>query len=226
MVSRIHEKGLPMSSDDLKPADVVWHAGHVQPDDRRHLFGQRPLTIWLTGLSASGKSTLAFALERHLIDSGHACYVLDGDNVRHGLNRDLGFSHQDRTENIRRIAEVARLMNDAGLIAVTAFISPYRDDRQLARAIVGAENFVEVYLNTPIETCEVRDPKGMYKRARAGQILGFTGVNAPYEHPISPDMAVDTSSGSPSECAGKLLSGLVSRIAVAKSSLLAKVPEA
>jgi adenylyl-sulfate kinase len=223
---RRHEKGLPMSSDELKPADIVWHAGYVQPEDRSHLLGQRPLTVWLTGLSASGKSTLAFALERHLVDIGHACYVLDGDNVRHGLNRDLGFSHQDRTENIRRIAEVARLMNDAGLIVITAFISPYRDDRKLAREIVGAENFVEVYLDTPIETCEVRDPKGMYKRARAGEILGFTGVNASYEPPVSPDMALDTSSASPSECAGKLLSGLFSRIAVAESSLPAKVPEA
>jgi len=215
-----------MSSDDLKPADVVWHAGYVQPEHRRYLLGQQPLTVWLTGLSASGKSTLAFALERHLVDIGHACYVLDGDNVRHGLNRDLGFSPQDRTENIRRIAEVARLMNDAGLIVITAFISPYRNDRQLAREIVGAEKFVEVYLDTPIKTCEERDPKGMYKRARAGEILGFTGVNAPYEHPVSPDMALDTSSASPSECARKLLSELLPGIAVAKRSLLAKVPEA
>ena len=117
-----------MSSNDIKPADVVWHDGHVQTKDRSQLLGQRPITVWLNGLSASGKSTLAFALERHLVNIGHACYVLDGDNVRHGLNKDLGFSHQDRTENIRRIAEVARLMNDAGLIVVTAFISPYRDD--------------------------------------------------------------------------------------------------
>jgi adenylyl-sulfate kinase len=149
-----------MFSDDIKQDDVVWHDGHVQPEDRRHLLGQRPLTVWLTGLSASGKSTLAFALERRVVDIGHACYVLDGDNIRHGLNKDLGFSHQDRTENIRRIAEVARLMNNAGLIVITAFISPYRDDRQLARAIVGAENFAEVYVNTPIETCEARDPRG------------------------------------------------------------------
>lgn len=214
-----------MSSDNIKPPGVVWHDGHVQPEDRRYLLGQRPLTVWLTGLSASGKSTLAFALERRLVDIGHACYVLDGDNVRHGLNRDLGFSHQDRTENIRRIAEVAHLMNDAGLIVITAFISPYRDDRQLAREIVGAETFVEVYVNTPIETCEVRDPKGMYKRARAGQIIGFTGVNAPYEPPVSPDMALDTSSAPPLECAGRLLSELISRIAVVESSLPTKVSE-
>lgn len=205
-----------MSSDDIKPAHVVWRDGHVQGKDRSQLLGQRPITVWLTGLSASGKSTLAFALERRLIDSGHACYVLDGDNVRHGLNKDLGFSHQDRTENIRRIAEVTRLMNNAGLIVITAFISPYREDRELAKQIIGAENFVEIYVNTPMETCEARDPKGMYKRARAGDISGFTGVSAPYEPPAFPDLTVDTSTDSPSECAGKLFSELISRIAVSE----------
>jgi adenylylsulfate kinase len=203
-----------MSSDDMQPADVVWHHGYVQTEDRSHLLGQRPITVWLTGLSASGKSTLAFALERHLVDIGHACYVLDGDNIRHGLNRDLGFSHQDRTENIRRIAEVARLMNNAGLIVITAFISPYRNDRQLAREIVGARHFVEVYVNTPIETCEARDPKGMYKRARAGQISGFTGVNDPYESPGTPDLTINTSIASPSECAEQLLAAVMARVAV------------
>lgn len=203
-----------MSSDDIKPTGVVWHDGHVQTEDRSHLLGQRPITVWLTGLSASGKSTLAFALERRLVDIGHACYVLDGDNIRHGLNRDLGFSHQDRTENIRRIAEVARLMNEAGLIVITAFISPYRNDRQLAREIVGAEYFVEVYVNTPIETCEARDPKGMYKRARAGEIAGFTGVNDPYESPETPELTMDTSIASPSEGAEQLLAAVMARIAV------------
>jgi adenylyl-sulfate kinase len=206
-----------MSSEVIKPAEVVWHNGHVQAKDRSELLRQLPLTIWLTGLSASGKSTLAFALERHLVDIGHACYVLDGDNVRHGLNKNLGFSHQDRTENIRRIAEVARLMNDAGLIVITAFISPYRDDRELAKQIIGTENFVEIYVNTPIEACEARDPKNMYKRARAGEISGFTGVNAPYEPPVAPDMVIDTSTATPSECAEKLLAGLISRIAVSES---------
>jgi adenylylsulfate kinase len=157
---------------------------------------------------------LAFALERQFIDIGHACYVLDGDNVRHRLNKDLGFSPHDRTENIRRIAEVAHLMNDAGLIVITAFISPYRDDRNSARSIIGAENFMEIYVSTPIEICEARDPKGMYKRARAGQLMEFTGVNAPYEPPVAADMTIDTSSTPPSECAGKLLSGLLPRIAV------------
>ena len=205
-----------MSSDNIKPAGIVWHDGQVQTEDRGHLLGQRPITVWLTGLSASGKSTLAFALERRLVDIGHACYVLDGDNVRHGLNKDLGFSCQDRNENIRRIAEVARLMNNAGLIVITAFISPYGDDRQLAREIVGVENFVEVYVNTPIEICEARDPKGMYRRARAGQISGFTGVNDPYESPGRPDLTINTSIASPSECAGKLLAAVIARIALSE----------
>lgn len=205
-----------MSYEDITPAGVVWHDGHVQNEDRSHLLQQRPITVWLTGLSASGKSTLAFVLERRVVDIGHACYVLDGDNIRHGLNKDLGFSHQDRTENIRRVAEVARLMNNAGLIVITAFISPYRNDRQLAREIIGAERFVEVYLNTPIETCEARDPKGMYKRARAGQILGFTGVNDPYESPGTPDLIIDTSMASPAECAEKVLAEVIIRIALSE----------
>ncbi len=203
-----------MSSKDGRATDIIWHDGQVRTTDRHNLFGQRPITVWLTGLSASGKSSLAFALERRLVDLGRACYVLDGDNVRHGLNKDLGFSHQDRTENIRRIAEVAHLMNDAGLIVITAFISPYRDDRQLAREIIGGESFLEVYVNTPIETCEVRDPKGMYKRARAGHLSGFTGVNDPYESPETPDLTIDTSIASPSECAEKLLAVVIARIAV------------
>lgn len=199
-----------MSSDISKssPAEVVWHGGQVHPEHRSRLLGQQPLTIWLTGLSASGKSTLAFALERSLVDLGRACYVLDGDNVRHGLNKDLGFSHEDRTENIRRIAEVARLMNDAGLIVITAFISPYREDRRLAREIIGPDRFFEIHLNTPIATCEARDPKGMYKRARAGAIDGFTGVGAPYEPPESPAMKIDTSIASLPEHVGKVLSEL------------------
>jgi len=203
-----------MSSDKLIPTDVVWHEGHVQPEDRSRLLGQQPVTTWLTGLSASGKSTLAFALERRLVDNGRACYVLDGDNVRHGLNKDLGFSHQERTDNIRRIAEVARLMNEAGLIVITSFISPYRDDRRLARDIVGAERFVEVYVSTPIETCAARDPKGMYKRARAGELSGFTGVNDPYEPPGAPDLKLDTSITPLSECAGALLAAVMERIGV------------
>ena len=152
--------------------------------------------MWLTGLSASGKSTLAFALERTLIDAGKACYVLDGDNVRHGLNRNLGFSVEDRTENIRRIAEVAKLMNDAGLIVITAFISPLIANRNIAREIIGPNQFKEIYVSTPLAACEARDPKGLYAKARAGELAEFTGISADYEPPMAPDLTIDTSSGS------------------------------
>ena len=174
--------------------NVVWHGGQVSQAERLALHGQQPLTLWLTGLSASGKSTLAYALERALIDAGSACYVLDGDNVRHGLNRNLGFSVEDRTENIRRIAEVAKLMNDAGLIVITAFISPTIADRSMAKEIVGASHFKEVYVSTPLGACEARDPKGLYAKARAGKVAEFTGISADYEPPISPDLMIDTSS--------------------------------
>lgn len=173
--------------------EVVWHKGHVTKEERQALLGQRPLTIWLTGLSASGKSTLAFALERDLLSLGRVCYALDGDNVRHGLNRNLGFSANDRAENIRRIAEVARLMNDAGLIVITAFISPYQADRDKAREIIGSDCFREVYVSTPLPVCETRDPKGLYNKARTGEIPEFTGISAPYEPPICADWVVDTS---------------------------------
>jgi adenylyl-sulfate kinase len=181
------------ASRDAPPAaNVVWHAGRVSAAERALLLGQAPSTIWLTGLSAAGKSTLAFALERQLIDLGRACYVLDGDNVRHGLNRDLGFSAQDRTENIRRIAEVARLMNDAGLIVITAFISPFRADRAMAREIVGADRVREVHVSTSLAVCESRDPKGLYGKARAGELADFTGITSPYEPPLQPALRIDT----------------------------------
>jgi adenylyl-sulfate kinase len=179
---------------------VVWHKGQVSPLDRSRFYQQRPLTIWFTGLSGSGKSTLAFSLERSLIDAGRACYVLDGDNVRHGLNRDLGFSPKDRAENIRRIAEVACLMNDAGLIVLTAFISPFREDRAMARRIIGCEKFVEVFLEAGVEICEERDPKGLYKKARSGELPGFTGISSPYELPNTPELTLNTGVLSVEEC--------------------------
>lgn len=185
--------------------NVVWHGGQVSQAERSALHGQQPLTLWLTGLSASGKSTLAYALERALIGAGRACYVLDGDNVRHGLNRNLGFSAEDRTENIRRIAEVAKLMNEAGLIVITAFISPTIADRNMAKEIIGANHFKEVYVSTPLGACEARDPKGLYAKARAGQLAGFTGISAGYESPISPDLVIDTSSVSLESNLRKLL---------------------
>jgi adenylylsulfate kinase len=172
--------------------NVVWHQSQVDRNQRLKLFGQIPLTIWLTGLSASGKSTLAFALEHALIHAQRACYVLDGDNVRHGLNKDLGFSQNDRKENIRRIAEVAKLMNEAGLIVITAFISPLRSDREIARSIIGEHQFKEIYVNTSIEDCEARDPKGLYAKARTGEIKDFTGISAPYEAPESPALILNT----------------------------------
>jgi len=184
---------------------LVWHAGQVTNDERQALLRQRPVTLWLTGLSGAGKSTLACALERRLLDGGHAAYVLDGDNVRHGLNRDLGFSPADRSENIRRIAEVARLLNDAGLIVITAFISPYRADREMARLIIGGAEFVEVHVNTSIQVCEARDPKGFYKLARAGELPAFTGISAPYEAPLSPVCSLDTADNSVNGCVDQLM---------------------
>jgi adenylylsulfate kinase len=154
---------------------------------------QRGCVLWFTGLSGSGKSTLAAALEATLLGAGHAAFVLDGDNVRHGLNSDLGFSPDDRTENIRRLGEVAALMADAGLITLTAFISPYRADRDAARAAIGGGRFLEVFVDTPLEVCERRDPKQLYRKARAGEIGEFTGVSAPYEPPVDPAVALDTS---------------------------------
>jgi adenylylsulfate kinase len=175
-----------------KSSNIVWQDGHVSPSERQKLLNQLPMTIWLTGLSGSGKSTLAFLLERHLIAQGRICYVLDGDNVRHGLNRDLSFTGHDRSENIRRIAEVARLMNDAGLIVITAFISPLRSDRELAKQIIGADAFREIFVSTAIEVCESRDPKGLYQKARQGLVKDFTGVSAPYETPTNPDLILDS----------------------------------
>jgi len=191
--------------------EVVWHQGQVTLKDRRRLLNQHPLTVWFTGLSGSGKSTLAFALERKLIDSDKACAVLDGDNVRHGLNRDLGFSPKDRTENIRRIAEVARLMNEAGLIVITSFISPFKEDREMAREIIGIDQFLEVYLDPGLEICEGRDPKGLYKKARSGEIPGFTGIASPYEVPEQADVTLDTAELAIDVCLNMLIDTLKER---------------
>jgi adenylyl-sulfate kinase len=200
-----NDEGFNMEQKPEIKRTVVWHAGQITGEDRTQLLKQRPATLWLTGLSGAGKSTIACALERRLLDCGHAAYVLDGDNVRHGLNRDLGFSPQDRAENIRRIAEVARLINDAGLIVITAFISPYREDREIARSIVGTADFLEVHVNTPIDVCEGRDPKGMYKLARAGELPAFTGISAPYEPPLDPVCSIDTANCSVDDCVDLLM---------------------
>lgn len=184
------------------------HNSHVKPADRVKLLGYRPATVWLTGLSGSGKSTLAYALEKQLVENGHLAYVLDGDNIRHGLSKDIGFSAEFRHENIRRIAEVSKLFNDAGVLVIAAFISPYHRDRAMAREIVGSERFLEVHLNADISVCESRDPKGLYKKAREGLISDFTGVSAPYEVPESPDIHIDSASLSVAESVGRIVERL------------------
>ena len=184
--------------------NLVRHVGRVTLEDRERLLGQRPVTLWLTGLSASGKSSIAYAVEERLIAAGHACVVLDGDNMRHGLNRDLGFSPEDRSENIRRVAEVARLMNEAGLIVITSFISPYAADRTQAREIIGEDRFLETFVDAPLEECERRDPKGLYAKARAGEITHFTGIDSPYQRPKNPDLRLTPDHG-PDELADQVV---------------------
>jgi adenylylsulfate kinase len=195
-------------TEKVKATNITWHHAEIAKDDRERLNAHRAAVIWFTGLSASGKSTLAHKVENSLFEQGCRTFVLDGDNIRHGLNKDLGFSPEDRVENIRRIGEVAKLFTDAGVIAMTAFISPYRADRDKARAIAGDGNFVEVYVKCDLAVCEQRDPKGLYKKARAGQILEFTGISAPYEEPLNPELVIDTSTESLDESARKVLDHL------------------
>lgn len=172
--------------------NIVWHESEVTKENRQQQKGQKSTIIWFTGLSGSGKSTISVALETALFTKGFHTYRLDGDNVRHGLNNNLGFSPEDRTENIRRIGEVSKLMVDAGLFTLTAFISPYLEDRDQVRKLVGADEFIEVYVKASLETCEQRDPKGLYKKARLGEIKGFTGIDAPYEEPNQAEIIIDS----------------------------------
>jgi adenylylsulfate kinase len=190
-----------------KATNITWHEGHVTREERSAMLKQKGATLWFTGLSGSGKSTVAFTLEHALVQSGVLAYVLDGDNIRHGLNRNLGFSAADREENIRRIGEVAKLFADCGVITATSFISPYRKDRDAVRALhdAGQLRFVEIHLATPIETCEQRDPKGLYKKARAGELKGFTGIDDPYEPPLNPELTIDATSTSPQDAAVLIL---------------------
>jgi adenylylsulfate kinase len=190
---------------ETKSTNITWHRGQVTRADREKLLQQRGVTVWLTGLSGSGKSTLAVAAERELASRGRLAYVLDGDNIRHGLNKNLGFGPADRTENIRRIGEVAKLFNDAGLIVFTSFISPYRADRDAVRALMPAGDFVEVFVDASVETCEGRDVKGLYRKARAGEIPEFTGISAPYEAPLSPELVLDTNRQTVDESVGAIL---------------------
>jgi adenylylsulfate kinase len=197
-------------AETSQSTNITWHESGVSPEERAHLKGHQPALLWFTGLSGSGKSTLANAVARALHARGVHTYVLDGDNVRHGLNKDLTFSAEDRVENIRRIGEVAKLFVDAGLVVMTAFISPYRDDRARARQIVG-ERFIEVHVDADVATCEARDPKGLYKKARAGEIGDFTGISAPYEAPEYPELRIDTSAKPLEECVAEVLQYLISR---------------
>jgi len=196
---------------EQKATNIVWHPGAVTRGDREALNGHRGCIVWLTGLSGSGKSTIAVELEKRLWDRGVRAYILDGDNVRHGLNKNLGFSPADRTENIRRIGEVAKLFTEAGMVAITAFISPYRADRDQVRALVPAGDFVEVHVDCPLEVCEQRDVKGLYQKARAGQIPEFTGISAPYEPPLAAELTIRTNTQPPDASARQVLEHLEAR---------------
>lgn len=178
---------------EQKASNIHWHEGDIKKSDRERINNQRGVCLWFTGLSGSGKSTVAVEAQNLLFEQGFRTYILDGDNIRHGLNKDLGFTPEDRTENIRRIGEVSHLFVDAALITMTAFISPYRADRDKVREIMGDGEFVEVYVECDLEVCEERDPKGLYKKARAGEIPNFTGISAPYEAPEKPELVINTS---------------------------------
>src|SRR5579864_7889370 len=192
----------------LKSTNITWHEGSVTRQEREQLLNQKGVTVWMTGLSASGKSTIACILEQLLLHRKRHAYRLDGDNIRHGLNKNLGFSAEDRAENIRRIGEVAKLFTDAGVITLTAFISPYRADRNAVRALIEPSEFIEIFVDTPIEVCEARDPKGLYKKARAGQLKGFTGIDDPYEAPEKPELVLDGGKKSIDECADDVMAYL------------------
>ena len=207
----------PGSADVHGPVvseNITWSEGEITAADRARRDGHKGAVVWLTGLSGAGKSTLARGLERELFARQVRVYVLDGDNIRYGLNADLGFSPEDRLENIRRVSEVARLMADAGIVTVSAFISPYRADRRRAREIAreGGCEFVEVYVNASLEVCERRDPKNLYKKARAGQIKQFTGIDAPYEEPEAAEVIVHTDAQSEAESVAAILDGLLPRL--------------
>ena len=186
---------------EQKATNVTWHEHKVEKTDRESLLKQKGIILWFTGLSGSGKSTIANEVAYKLHHTNHISYVLDGDNIRHGLNKDLGFSPEDRDENIRRISEVAHLFADAGIIALTAFISPYRKLRNFCRELQDTDRFYEIYCKASLATCETRDPKGLYKKARKGEIKQFTGIDAPYEEPENPEIILDTDKYNIEECA-------------------------
>ena len=192
-------------------SNIVWHDHKVTRAERSANKNQKPCLLWFTGLSGSGKSTIANALDVALHQRGYHTFLLDGDNVRHGLCKDLGFSDEDRVENIRRIGEVSKLFTDAGLIVLSAFISPFTSDRRMVRNLFPAGEFIEVFMDTPLETCEARDPKGLYEKARQGEIKHFTGIDSPYEAPEHPEVRLDTSSMTVDECVAALIAFMASR---------------
>lgn len=204
--------GQEPSDERSRSSNVTWAHSAVSATERAALFGHRPVTAWFTGLSGSGKSTVATEVERHLVEQGVAAYLLDGDNVRHGLNGDLGFAPEDRTENIRRIGEVCRLFHDAGIVVLATFISPYRADRDRVRSLHPAGGFVEVFVDTPLEVCEARDPKGLYVKARSGEIPDFSGISAPYEAPTDPELHLRTADRSLDDTVAEVVTDLLARV--------------
>jgi adenylylsulfate kinase len=197
---------------------VIWHKVHVSREDRARLNHHKSGLVWLTGLSAAGKSTIAHAIEKKLFDRGVRTYVLDGDNVRHGINCNLGFSRDDRRENLRRIVELSKLFMDAGILVLAAFISPYRDDRAFVRRSFDGDNFLEVYVKCPVEECEKRDPKGQYGKARAGIIKNYTGISSPYEEPENPEIVLDTMELDLEQCVNLIIGHLTGRGIVPEKS--------
>jgi adenylylsulfate kinase len=191
-----------------KSENIVWQQTTITKEERHKLNQHKSCVLWFTGLSGAGKSTVANAVEKELYNHNIRAYVLDGDNVRHGLNKNLGFSPEDRTENIRRIGEVSKLFVDAGLFTLTAFISPYREDRDMVRELQGDKEFIEIYVKCSVEECEKRDPKGLYEKARKGEIKGFTGISAPYEEPIKPELTIESDKQSLEESVAKVMSYL------------------
>ena len=194
--------------DSPKSQNITWHHSIITKEDRERLLGQKGVTLWFTGLSQSGKSTLAAEVEKRLYESGYITFILDGDNIRHGLNKNLGFSPEDREENIRRIGEVAHLFSQAGVVNMTAFISPYRADRRKARDLANEGEFIEIFCRCSLEACEERDKKGLYKKAKAGEVPEFTGISAPYEEPEDPEITIDTDRENIEEGVRKIISYL------------------
>ncbi len=195
-------------NSDMVSKNIYWHGGNISTEEREAQMAQKGAVIWFTGLSGSGKSTLAIALEEVLFKKKKYTYVLDGDNIRHGLNKDLGFSEESRKENIRRIAEVARLFQDSGCIIITAFISPFREDRKFARSLLSSNRFLEIFVDTSLETCEKRDTKGLYEKARSGEIPEFTGISSPYEEPDKPELILSTEDHDVNSCVNMIIEKL------------------